>query len=120
MYYLVKIFIGSIVVFSGFFLGELLAKITKEELRAGQRWFKILLLLSFLGAIFSLLTLNDVILFTLLFIISITIKSIIINKNKKNKITKNLFKFIQIICSFSFSLPWLLPLFILKKRNLFF
>lgn len=67
-----KFFIGIFILLLGIPIGNILAKITKEELKKGRRWFNAIIILSFLGAIISLLIENDVLLFTFLFIAIIT------------------------------------------------
>jgi len=85
---IIKILIGIIVVFFSVFIGNLLAKLTKEELKTGQGWFRKIIILSLIGAVISLIIKNDILLFTFLFITMVTSKSII-NKNKKIKERKN-------------------------------
>jgi len=68
--------IGIVILILGFPLGNYLAKVTKEELRSGQRWFKIIIFLSFIGAAASIFLKNDTILFTFLFIIIVTSRSL--------------------------------------------
>lgn len=78
---IVKILIGIAVLIFGVFIGNLLAKSTKEELKSGQTWFKIILILGMAGAIIGLIIKNDILLFTFLFLTVITSRSII--KTKK-------------------------------------
>jgi hypothetical protein len=63
-------------------LGNFLAKVTKEELCIGKQWFKIIILISFIGAIISLFFKNNVLLFSFLFIVIVTNQSLKINKCK--------------------------------------
>lgn len=72
----VKLSLGGVILILGFFIGNYLAKKTKEELKPGQKWFKLLIILSGIGAIVSLYTREDVLLFTLLFIIIVTSRSL--------------------------------------------
>ncbi len=85
MHELIKIFIGIVFVIFGFFIGNFLAKITKEELESGQKWFKIIIYLSSAGAFFSLIFKNDIFLFGFLFIIATTSRSLI-NKKVRKKV----------------------------------
>ena len=85
---IIKILVGIVVLFFSVFIGNLLAKLTKEELKTGQGWFRRIIILSLTGAVISLIIKNDILLFTFLFITIITSKSII-NKNKKIKERKN-------------------------------
>jgi len=78
---IVRILIGIAVLIFGVFIGNLLAKSTKEELKSGQTWFKIILILGMAGAIIGLIIKNDILLFTFLFLTVITSRSII--KTKK-------------------------------------
>ena len=73
-------FLGIIVLILGIPIGKFLAKISEEELESGKKWFKILILLSFIGAIISLVVKNDVLLFSFLFIVIVTNQSLKINK----------------------------------------
>ena len=79
---LVKIFVGITFVVLGFFIGNFLAKITKEELSSGQKWFRIIILLSLIGSVLSLIFKNDALLFGFLFIVAVTSRSL---KNKEKK-----------------------------------
>lgn len=73
-------FLGIIVLILGIPIGKFLAKISEEELESGKKWFKILILLSFIGAIISLVVKNDVLLFSFLFIVIVTNQGLKINK----------------------------------------
>ncbi|MEK6840845.1 MAG: hypothetical protein AABX79_02740 [Nanoarchaeota archaeon] len=77
---LVKIAIGIIVLIMGIPIGNYLAKQTKEELSQGQRWFKILILLSLAGSVAGLVLKNDALFFSFLFIAIVTSRSL---RNKK-------------------------------------
>ena len=73
--------IGIVLLILGIPIGNLLAKATKEELKSGQRWFKLIIIISLIGAIISLILGNDVLLFTFLFMVIVTSRSLKI-KNK--------------------------------------
>jgi len=75
----IKIVIGILVLALGIPIGNYLAKITKEELKAGRIWFKLIIIASLIGALVSLLLGNDTLLFTMLFIAIVTSRSL---KNK--------------------------------------
>jgi len=75
-----RIFIGIVVLLLGFFFGDLLAKLTKEELKQGKRWFGLIIFISLIGSIISLVFGNDVLFFSFLFIAIVTIRSL----RKKN------------------------------------
>ncbi len=64
--------IGIFILLLGFPMGFYLAKITKEELKQGQKWFKIIIAVSFVGAIISLFFRADFLLFSFLFIAIVT------------------------------------------------
>lgn len=72
----IQIIIGTIILFLGLPLGKYLAKQTKEELSQGRFWFKLIILISFIGAIVSLYYRNDPLLFTFLFIAVVTSRSL--------------------------------------------
>ena len=97
----IKLLLGIAVLLLGVFIGEILAKNTPEELKDGKKWFYLILLVCFIGAVLSLIFYNDVLLFTFLFIAIVTSRSIKIKKKedkkevKKNKKNKNLKKAIK-------------------------
>ena len=76
MLYLYKILIGIFVLFLGIPIGNFLAKITKEELTIGQKWFKIIIFVSLAAALVSLFFTNDAFLFAFLFIAIVTSRSL--------------------------------------------
>jgi hypothetical protein len=67
--------IGVAFVFLGFPLGNFLAKNTKEELKPGQKWFKLIIISCLVGGIIGLILGNDILLFTFLFISIVTSRS---------------------------------------------
>lgn len=75
-----KFLIGILFLALAFPIGNLLAKKTKEELKQGQKWFKLLLLAGFVGAIGGVILGNDVIFFSFLFIAIVTSRSLKIKK----------------------------------------
>ena len=76
-----KLVIGIGVLLLGFPIGMFLAKKTKEELKSGRKWFRLIILLGFIGAVVSLIVGNDALLFGFLFILVVTSMSL------KKKIT---------------------------------
>ena len=100
----IKLLLGIAVLLLGIPIGNLLAKNTPEELRDGKKWFYLILLMCFIGAVLSLIFSNDALLFTFLFIAIVTSRSIKrkkkpgkkevdkkeMKKNKKNKINKKI------------------------------
>jgi len=75
-----KFVIGIIVLALAFPLGNYLAKATKEELKQGQKWFRLIIVLSLAGAVAGLFLRNDILLFSFLFIAIVTSRSL---KRKK-------------------------------------
>ena len=73
---IIKLVIGILFLIAGFFFGNLLARFTKEELKSGQRWFKLITILGLLGGVLSLVFRNDVLMFSLFFIAIVASRSI--------------------------------------------
>ncbi|MFH1801386.1 MAG: hypothetical protein ABH804_00940 [archaeon] len=71
-----RLIIGILVLTAGFFIGNILARYTKEELKQGQFWFKAVIFLSFIGAVVSFAMMNDTLLFTFLFIAIVVSRSL--------------------------------------------
>ena len=69
-------FLGVLVLLLGIPLGSYLAKETKEELKDGQVWFKMIILLSLVGILVSLFFGSDFFLFTFAFIAIVTSRSL--------------------------------------------
>ena len=74
---MINLLIGVVILLLGFPIGYYLAKITKEELKAGQKWFKLVVFISILCAIISLMILNDILLFAFLFMAIVASRSLI-------------------------------------------
>ena len=74
---IIKILIGIIVLVTGFFIGNFLAKITKEELKIGKNWFKLIIVLSLIGGFTGLILKNDILLFSFFFITIVTSRSLL-------------------------------------------
>jgi len=72
---LLNIAIGILALLVAFPIGSYLAKITKEELKDGKKWFMLIMITSLICAIVSLILRNDVYLFTFLFISIIALQS---------------------------------------------
>ncbi len=85
-----KLLIGIGVLLLGVLIGNILARNTREELKDGRKWFIIIVALSLIGAVLNLIFLNDVLLFTFLFIAVVTSRSLKIKKKavKKKKTNK--------------------------------
>ena len=73
---IIKIIIGILMIMLGVPVGNYLAKFTKEELKSGQKWFKIIIILSLIGAIIGLILGDDILLFSFLFIATVTGRSL--------------------------------------------
>ena len=71
-----KIIIGIGVLILGFPIGSILARYTREELKTGQKWFKLIIALSLVGGIIGLIIGNDVLLFSLFFIAVVVSRSL--------------------------------------------
>ena len=80
-----KIIIGIVVLAFGIPIGNFLAKMTREELKSGQIWFKIIIIFSIVGAVLALVFRDDVLLFTLPFIAIVTSRSLVKKKTKPKK-----------------------------------
>jgi len=65
-----------LVVALGVPIGDFLYKKTKEEMKSGQRWFKIIVVTGLLGAIIAIFIRNDFLFFTFLFISIVTSRSL--------------------------------------------
>jgi len=84
-----KLLIGIAILVLGWFIGNFLARITKEELKQGRKWFKLIIILSLIGAVVSLAFREDVLLFSFLFIAVVTSRSLVKEKKKRNKKVKS-------------------------------
>ena len=78
--HMLELIIGIFILLLGIPMGSFLARLTKEELREGQKWFKLIIFVSSIGAIVSLILRNDYFLFTFLFIGVVTSRSLKIKK----------------------------------------
>jgi len=72
---IIKFSIGILVLILGFPIGSYLAKKTKEELKSGQRWFRLITIVCLIGAIVNLFLRNDVLMFSFLFIVIVVSRS---------------------------------------------
>jgi len=57
-------------------IGEILARKTKEELKAGKKWFKLIIYISLFGGVAGMLIRNDVLMFSFFFIALVTSRSL--------------------------------------------
>ena len=69
--------IGLVVLIAGIPIGNFLAKHTKEELKSGRKWFRLIVFLGLMGGVVGLILRNDPLLFTSLFIAIVTSRSLI-------------------------------------------
>ncbi len=74
---ILKLAIGLVILALGIPIGNYLAKLTKEELKEGSMWFKLIIVFCVIGAILGLIFKNDVLLFSLLFIAIVTSRSLV-------------------------------------------
>lgn len=78
-----KLLIGAGVLILAFPIGTLLARKTKEELKEGRKWFKIIIYIGMIGGVSGLLIGNDVLMFSFFFIALVTSRSLKNGKNRK-------------------------------------
>ena len=64
----IKIVIGVFVLALGIPAGNFIARLTKEELKPGQKWFKLIVLFGLIGGVVGLVLGDDVLMFALFFI----------------------------------------------------
>lgn len=74
--------IGILFLILAFPIGSFLARITKDEIKDGQRWFKLIIYLGITGSVISIIIQDDILFFSFLFILVITSRSIKQNQNK--------------------------------------
>lgn len=80
---LTKILIGIAILFFSVFIGNLLAKFTKDELKTGQGWFRIIVIVGLIGGVIGLIIGNDILMFTMFFIAIVTSRSLKVKKGKR-------------------------------------
>ena len=74
---LLDIIIGVVVLILGIPIGNFLAGKTKDELKSGQSWFKLIIVISLIGSVVGDFLRNDALLFSFLFITIVTSRSLI-------------------------------------------
>ncbi len=77
---IIKLLFGVLVLILGIPIGNLLAKVAKDELKQGRKWFKLIVNLSLLGGLIGLIISNDVLMFAFFFIAIVTSRSLISKK----------------------------------------
>lgn len=80
-----KYFLAIIMLISAIPIGNFLSKITKEELKSGNKWFKILIISALILSVLFLFKREDDLFFCMLFIAIVTSRSLNFKKSKKNK-----------------------------------
>ncbi len=75
---LIKILISVIVLFLGIPIGNILRKYTQDEIKQGEKWFKLLTLICLIGGFIGLIIGNDWLLFSLFFIAIVSSRSLVI------------------------------------------
>lgn len=85
-----SLIIGVVALVLAFPIGRLLAHLTKEELKDGQVWFRILTFVGLLGGLLGLILQIDWMLFFSFFIAIISSQSLINKKRKINKKNKGI------------------------------
>ena len=73
---IINILIGIVFLVLGIPIGEWLAKATKEELEAGQLWFKLIIIINLIGGLIGLIIRNDFSMFSFFFIAVVTSRSL--------------------------------------------
>lgn len=73
---MIKLIIGIFILAMGFPIGSYLAKITKEELKSGKTWFKLIIIFSLIGGFVGLIIRDDVLMFSLFFIAIVSSRSL--------------------------------------------
>jgi hypothetical protein len=71
---------GMLVVATGVPIGDFLYKKTREEIKSGQKWFKIIVITGLMGAIAAMFLNNDFLFFSFLFISIVTSRSLTFKK----------------------------------------
>jgi hypothetical protein len=72
----IKLIWGILFLILGIPIGKFLAKFTEDEKKDGQKWFKLIIFLSLIGSCIGLIILNDILMFTFLFVAIVTIQSL--------------------------------------------
>ncbi len=73
---ILNLLIGLLVLILGIPIGNFLAKYTKEELKDGKSWFKLIIFIGLVGGVAGLIIGNDAIMFSFLFIAIVTSRSL--------------------------------------------
>ena len=73
---IINLLIGVVVLALGFPLGIYLSGITRDESKEGQKWFKLITIISLVGVLINLILGNDILLFSFAFIAMVTSRSL--------------------------------------------
>jgi hypothetical protein len=73
---IIILLIGIVVLALGIPIGDFLAKITKEELKKGRQWFKLIVYVALFIGLIGLFLQNDSIMFSFFFIAIVTSRSL--------------------------------------------
>ncbi len=73
---MIKILLGIAILALGIPIGNFLAKITKEEIKPGRFWFKLITIASIICGFASLILGNDALLFSFFFIAIVASRSL--------------------------------------------
>jgi len=71
-----KLLIGVAFLLLAFPIGEILARKTKEELKQGRKWFKVIVFVSLAGGVVGMILRNDVLMFSFFFMALVTSRSL--------------------------------------------
>ena len=72
----IKLLFGILVLILGIPIGNFLARVTKDELKQGKKWFKLIVVLSLILGLIGLIISNDILMFTFFFIAIVTSQSL--------------------------------------------
>lgn len=71
-----KLLIGIAVLVLGVFIGNFLARQTKEELKDGKKWFKLIVLIGLIVGVTGLILRNDFLMFSFFFVAIVASRSL--------------------------------------------
>jgi len=71
-----QLVIGILILILGIPIGNFLARRTKEELKSGQKWFRLIIIFSLVGGFIGLIIRNDILMFSFFFIAIVTSRSL--------------------------------------------
>jgi hypothetical protein len=71
-----NLFFGIVFLILAWPVGNFLARVTKDEMKQGRKWFKLLVLVGLIGGFVGLILGNDVLLFTMFFIVIVSSRSL--------------------------------------------